>query len=246
LDDLVIGNPNANGGTGEIVIVFAANDFITGVGGVDLGTGAGELFSLRDDDSAPRAVRIVGRETGDLFGFNVSVVGDFNGDGANDLLVGAPGASPFFDSDDDGTLDAAGIDVINLNNLDSEFGDGVADIIPGGVNNLLTDAGQAYLIFGSTASSNDLVDLAGTNNAAINVSTLGSSAFRGVVFVGREAGDMMGGGIEVKNGKRGFGVGPAGDVDGDGQGDILLGSILADPEGRTDAGEAYLIYGFNP
>ena len=52
---------------------------------------------------------------------------------------------------------------------------------------------------------------------------------------------------------RGYGLGAAGDVDGDQIGDFLIGSMLADPrvdpdtgEGVRNAGEAYLIYGFRP
>jgi len=41
------------------------------------------------------------------------------------------------------------------------------------------------------------------------------------------------------------GANSAGDLDGDGFDDILLSSILADPDGKTDAGEVYLIYGFS-
>jgi hypothetical protein len=49
---------------------------------------------------------------------------------------------------------------------------------------------------------------------------------------------------------RSFGLSTAGDIDGDGRTDILLGSILADPRrdpqtdvGTRNGGESYLIYG---
>lgn len=237
--DIILGNPNADNGKGEIIVIFATNDLVSPVGGYDLD----ELLAL-NPLGAPRAVRIVGREAGDHFGFNVAVVRDFNGDGVNDLLVSAPGASPMFDSNDDGTLDTPGIDVVNLTDPGSAFGDGAPDSIPGAGDNLLTDAGEVYLILGPSGGSNNLATLADPVTRTVDIAKLGTNTFRGLVFVGRATADALGGGNEVKRNKRSFGIGSAGDVDGDGRGDILIGSILADPEGRTDAGEAYLIYGF--
>ena len=55
----------------------------------------------------------------------------------------------------------------------------------------------------------------------------------------------LGGGL-TQNGLLSRGVSSAGDVDCDGPCDIMISSVLADPEGKTDAGEVYLIYGFQP
>lgn len=41
----------------------------------------------------------------------------------------------------------------------------------------------------------------------------------------------------------GHAVAIVGDVDGDGHDDLLIGAPLADPEGRNNAGEAYLVHG---
>ena len=54
---------------------------------------------------------------------------------------------------------------------------------------------------------------------------------------------MMGGGL-TQNDLTSRGVSSAGDLDGDGRGDFFFSAIQADPDGKTDAGEVYLIYGF--
>ena len=65
------------------------------------------------------------------------------------------------------------------------------------------------------------------------------------VLIGRKGGDRMGGGL-TQSGLLSRGINTAGDVDGDGQADIFASSVLASPEGKTDAGEVYLMYGFAP
>lgn len=259
-DDVILGNPRADVGAnvdaGEVIVVFATNDMFTGLGGMDVDdliAASAQVVEFVDGilivQDVPRAIRITGANAGDLFGFNVAVVGDFNGDGENDLLVAAPGASPEYDSDDDGTLDTPGIDVINLLDPNSPFGDGIPDDIDfDGIPDLLTGAGHVYLIFGVS----NLVALAGEDRT-ISISELGTSAFSGIVFVGRTDGDALGGGTTTREPTpgnmrtfRSFGIGGAGDVDGDGREDILLSSMLADPGNRTNAGEVYLIYGFTP
>ncbi|MCB9850150.1 MAG: FG-GAP repeat protein [Phycisphaerales bacterium] len=118
----------------------------------------------------------------------------------------------------------------------------------------------------------------GTGIREINIDQIGSPDLPGYVIVGRSGerssfagsdinGDYLGGGdaanplqggttdkapIPAIGGDRGKGVGlaSAGDVDGDGFDDFLLGAQLADPrvsastgEGVRNGGEAYLIFG---
>jgi len=95
-------------------------------------------------------------------------------------------------------------------------------------------AGIVYLVFGGR-------HLTGT----ISLGQIGTGNLPGVVFIGREADDHMGGGT-TQGGLLARGITGAGDVDGDGRADIMIGSILASPEGKTHAGEVYLVYGLTP
>ncbi|MCK4340934.1 MAG: FG-GAP repeat protein [Phycisphaerae bacterium] len=94
-----------------------------------------------------------------------------------------------------------------------------------------TYCGVVYLIYGSP-------DLGGT----LNLSDIGTETLPGAVFIGRRTNDYLGAGLG-EQGDRSTGIAGAGDVDGDGAGDILLGSVTASPRDRAAAGETYLLYG---
>uniref|UniRef100_A0A0G4H4W2 Uncharacterized protein n=1 Tax=Chromera velia CCMP2878 TaxID=1169474 RepID=A0A0G4H4W2_9ALVE len=110
-------------------------------------------------------------------------------------------------------------------------GDGIDDFIAGAWSanpDSVSQQGDAVVIFGSTDfSALDATD--GSVDGKWSVSAFdGSNGFR---FYGTAVDDKVG--IDVH--------GP-GDVNGDGVNDILIGAE-ADPNGMTDAGEVYLIYG---
>ena len=99
-------------------------------------------------------------------------------------------------------------------------GEGVVDLIigapdasPGGVNR----AGSIYLVFG------------GPSGADIDLANLTPN--QGVRFDGVQAGES------------GFSVASAGDINGDGLADLIIGAHLEDANGRVDAGAAYVIFG---
>ena len=128
--------------------------------------------------------RINGIDANDYSGYSVSSAGDVNGDGIDDLIIGARGGDP-------------------LRN-----------------NNTKSSAGESYVVYGSdtrSAASLDLSDLNGTNGFQIN---------------GIDAGDYSG-----------ISVSSAGDVNGDGIDDLIIGALNADPDGNTSAGESYVVYG---
>lgn len=270
IGDLIVGNVNANSGTGEVIIIFSRSGIVTSTDGT----------TIEDMLAERRGARISGSalDVGSEFGFTVGNAGDIDGDGRNDLLIAAPNATPRFDPTPSDAIDQL-----------SEFGldrdrNGVQDDVTGPQgrpDGQITDADDlrhAGLVYVILSSVDARTWASATTNNEINIDQLGSNKLPGFIIVGRNGertaangvfinGDYLGGGnaadttrggsaakapIAAVGGDRGRGVGlaRAGDVDGDGIDDFLLGAILADPrvspstgEGVRNGGEAYLIFG---
>ena len=202
--------------------------------------------------------RINGQNIDDLLGFSVGSIGDFNRDGFDDLVVGAPGADPgapaIYNSGSAYVIYGAGagfasvFDLLSLNGsngfrVDGTAADGFLGVTAGragdmngdGFDDLLlgasgaspgtpprAQAGEAYVIFGraDNASFGPIF-----STGAIN----GVSGFR---IEGVAAGDSLG-----------LAVSAAGDVNGDGFDDLILGAPNATVSGAVEAGQAYLFFG---
>jgi FG-GAP repeat protein/hemolysin type calcium-binding protein len=252
LADLIVGalhdDPNGND-SGASFVVF--------------GKGDGTAVELSNIENGNGGFVINGVSTFDISGKSVSSAGDVNGDGLADLIVGAWGddpngeglasvvAPPDFDTSDsmsgasfvvfgksNGTAvelsdieDGNGGFVINGVSADDRSGatvssagdvngDGLADLIVGawGDDPNGNDSGASFVVFGKS------------NGTAVELSTI-ENGNGGFVINGVNAYDQSG-----------FSVSSAGDVNGDGLADLIVGAPGDDPNG-DGSGASFVVFG---
>jgi len=228
--DIILGSPDDNNNAGAAYVVFGKATW--GINSLDATNLGSNGFVIQ---AATNLFHV---------GESVAGAGDVNGDGFDDIIVTAAG-SGFYHY---GTTPSAyvifgkesGFSTVDLSNLapsdgfaihgqyvygGSNFsvsgagdvnGDGFADIVIGASAD--NDSAGAYVIFGKASGF-----------GTIDATNLAPSA--GFVIHADPAHDLTG-----------FAVAAAGDVNGDGFDDIIVGAPLADG-GGVDAGNAYLIFG---
>ncbi len=238
--DLIVGAPFAD----------LNGDLLSGSGYVVFGKASGfdaqmDLSSLNGSNG----FRLDGENSFDILGMSVSGAGDVNGDGFDDVIVGAWGADPnAFSSGSsyvvfgkatgfDAQMDLSSLNGSNGFRLDGEHeldvsgssvsgagdvnGDGFADLIVGAS---LADfngdvSGSSYVVFGKALGFDAQMDLSSLN---------GSNGFR---LDGEYELDLSG-----------RSVSGAGDVNGDGFDDVIVGAYGADPNGEL-SGSSYIVFG---
>lgn len=214
-DDVLIGIYGYNGQEGKARLYYGSS------GGIVL-------------DSYTAIVNPKG-ESGSRFGYSVSAAGDVNGDGYDDVLVGAysmdntgtnRGSAFLYYGSAGGLVTGTYEELQDPDSEDSAFfgdyvssagdvnGDGYEDILIGapGTDNTGTNRGSAFLYYGSaggliTGTYEEIDEPDGEDNASF-----------------------------------GMGVAPLGDVDGDGYDDIIVGAANKN-NGGSDRGSAFIYYG---
>ena len=236
-----------NDGVDDIILASTRND----VGGTDAGivyvvTGGAGLATtsttVLSNGVAGVAARIVGPAASARFGVSAAI-GDFTGDGINDLAISAPEYSP------NGRTRAGAVFVFN-GPVSGTFNTGSSGY------STRFSGGTIHDLYGTDLAAGDVLDTSGVD-LIVGV----SQAFRDTAQVGEVnvwANPISSGEIDrsvtapslvVLGGTADYvgGSVDVGDVNGDGRGDILVGAGQADGAGdaRTNAGEIDIIIGEN-
>jgi VCBS repeat-containing protein len=236
-DDLIYGAPAGDTGganRGEVSVVY----------------GQTSNASFVTPPIGANGFLLVGNANNILAGQSVGTAGDVNGDGLSDMIIAAPRAAAGgtqrgqmyvmygqtadlsnatlvltsivangFSINGVSNSDRAGNSVYSAGDVN---GDGYDDVIIGAnlAEDVGTSRGEAYVVFGGAS-------LAGTT---VSLGTLDTS-LQGFTFRGNNNTDFVG-----------FSVKSAGDINGDGYSDVIIGAPQRDSAG-SNSGSAYVIFG---
>ncbi len=230
---------------GAIYADYTANNSGTTYVVFGKASGLGSAIQLSDLDGSSGFL-INGEASGDWSGFSVSGTGDVNGDGSDDMIIGAwrhdshgtlSGASYVVFGNTSGfasSMDLSALDGMNGFKLSGaapvdEAGftvDGAGDINHDGYADVIVGAdyadpnggqsGAAYVVFGKASGFSSNIELSALN---------GHNGFR---ISGEAAADYAG-----------YSVAAAGDVNGDGFDDVVVGAVYAD----SKAGASSVVFG---
>jgi hypothetical protein len=252
IDDLLIGAygtdlDNLKGSSGSTYVVFGKNTAVDGefvpafdLSSLDGSTGFrldGDAFDIRSGSAVSSAGDVNGDGISDLligaykasnlagftyvvFGKDTAMAGNF----ASTILLSSVNGSDGFRLDGEVSFDQSGREVSSAGDIND---DGIDDLLIGArfADPNGSSSGSTYVVFGKNTA------LDGSFAATIPLSSLdGNSGFR---LDGVAAGDQSGSAVSS-----------AGDVNGDGIDDLVIGALRTAPNG-TDSGSTYVVFGKN-
>jgi len=231
----IAGDVDGDGATDLLIGAYRYDHATVDDGGAFLVSGpvSGTL-----DLSSDATATLTGEARGDQAGFSVAGIGDADGDGYDDIIVGANGyesasatrnqgavyllQGPLSGDIDLGSADArftggaltdfAGYASAGVGDVDS---DGTVDFLVGAYaeDSAGTSAGAAYIVSGAISGA---------------VASTGATA----TVLGDNAGDELG-----------FAVAGGGDTNGDGTADLIIGARYNEDGGASNGGSAYIFHG---
>ncbi|MEM9568103.1 MAG: integrin alpha, partial [Cyanobacteria bacterium P01_E01_bin.34] len=215
IDDLIVGAPRSvNALAGQSYVIFGSSE------------GLPTNFQVSNLNGNNGFV-LNGTEVRDRTGGSVSGIGDINNDGIDDLIVGSTGKShvvfgsskPFPNNIELSTLNGGnGFTLVGgSSNSNTKVSD-AGDVNDDGIDDLIVRAGElSHVVFGASdrfPANLELSDLDGNNGFTI----------KGIDFISSASG--------------------AGDINGDGISDLIVGSPSVDGEGEgNDPSQSYVIFG---
>ncbi len=254
IDDIIVGAHRAFAGgvrAGQAYVIYGKD--------VPGGDSFAASITPATDLIGSNGFKIDGGVVDDELGYAVAAAGDLNGDGRDDVAVGARLATAggvsqagqtyvvfgrgrsFISRITATALDGTDGVILNGVNVNDQLGtsvgtagdfndDGNTDLIigaPNTNNNTLGPRGQAFVVYGGDLTALDALD--GTTDGSLSLSLLDEST--GLILNGIAAGDQAG-----------LAVGSAGDFNGDGVADVIVGALSSDVNGDL-SGQAYIVFG---